>query len=91
MIGDTVGLLTLLFWQGICSLNKDIPARPVTNFDKITQSPEKLADFVEDINGSTSLCDFCIHESYKKCGSIEEANCHAGIAEYMRQEYEEEE
>jgi len=46
MIGDTVGLITLLFWQGICSLNKREPTRPMTKFDKITQSPEKLAEFI---------------------------------------------
>ncbi|MEN6622187.1 MAG: hypothetical protein ABFD50_11625 [Smithella sp.] len=84
MIGDTVGSLTLLFWQGLCSINKREPARSMKKFDHVTQSPETLADFVEDINGSPSLCDFCIYKTYKECGS--EALCHEGITEYLKQE-----
>jgi hypothetical protein len=82
MIGDTVGLLTLLFWQGLCSLNKDEPVRPVTRFDKITQSPEELAKVLSDVY----VCKYCAYiESCKLEGAN---NCKTGINEYLNQKVE---
>jgi hypothetical protein len=85
MVGFNAGIVFLLWWQTAHS-KQDEPTRPMTKFDQVTQSPETLADFIEDINGSPSLCDFCIYKTYKECGSIEKASCHEGIAEYLKQE-----
>jgi hypothetical protein len=70
MIGDTVGLLTLLFWQGLCSLNKDEPVRPVT------QNSEELGEFI------VHPCEVCIYKETETCMSH---SCIDGIVEYLNQ------
>ncbi|MEN6318565.1 MAG: hypothetical protein ABFD82_07390 [Syntrophaceae bacterium] len=70
MIGDTVGLLTLLFWQGLCSLNKREPTKPVTKCYQATQSPEIVtcdecgfkeacAQYIEICDGADMKVTFC--------------------------------
>ena len=85
MIGDTVGLLTLLFWQGVCSLNKDEPVRSVTRFDQVTQSPEALADFVESLRSNLN-CEVCIYQYLSKSCICLDCSCHEGIIKYLNQE-----
>lgn len=81
MIGDTVGLLTLLLWQGLLSLNKREPTMPVTRFDEITQSPEELAKFIVTVD----ICEVCVYDDPEIC---HDHCCNEGIAEYLKQKVE---
>ncbi|MEN6623832.1 MAG: hypothetical protein ABFD50_20065 [Smithella sp.] len=80
MLGDTVGLFTMLFWQGLCSVNEREPKKPLTHFDQVTQNPEKLAEVMSDVY----LCKYCAY--IKSCDLEAMQNCKNGIAEYLKQE-----
>lgn len=56
-----------------------------TNFDVITESPERLADLIE--NGT--CCEYCVHD----CRLIDipdENKCNKGILAFLNQKAEEE-
>ena len=75
MLKNSVGL-TLVG----CSHFK--PKQPQTNFDRITQSPESLAEWVTDLESF----DFCIHccpKYYEECDST---MCKEMMVEWLKQE-----
>jgi hypothetical protein len=50
MIGDTIGTIALLFWQGLFSINKEETTEHMTMFDKIKRSPNEMAEFILQYN-----------------------------------------
>jgi hypothetical protein len=62
-------------------LRQAVPVGARTNFDEITESPEALAEFINE----RRACNFCIHEN-EKCS---EGMCKDGILTWLNQPAEE--